>query len=99
MQKIDILVAGVGGQGTILTGKIISKVALHENMDIKTAETHGMAPVSYTHLDVYKRQSQNRSAASGWRDRRAGPDSSFQERVSGDPISYRRYYPLYPRTM
>ncbi len=43
MQKIDILVAGVGGQGTILTGKIISKVALHENMDIKTAETHGMA--------------------------------------------------------
>lgn len=43
MKKIDILVAGVGGQGTILTGKIISQLALHENMDIKTAETHGMA--------------------------------------------------------
>lgn len=43
MKKIDILVVGVGGQGTILTGKIISQVALHEGMDVKTAETYGMA--------------------------------------------------------
>lgn len=43
MKKTDILIAGVGGQGTILTGNIISRVALKESFDVKTAETHGMA--------------------------------------------------------
>ncbi len=43
MDKFDILIAGVGGQGTILAGNIISRVALVENLDVKTAETHGMA--------------------------------------------------------
>lgn len=43
MKKIDILIAGVGGQGTILTGNVISRLALKENLDVKTAETHGMA--------------------------------------------------------
>ncbi len=43
MKKIDILIAGVGGQGTILAGNIISKIAIAENLDAKTAETHGMA--------------------------------------------------------
>ncbi len=43
MKKIDILIAGVGGQGTILAGNIISKIAVAENIDAKTAETHGMA--------------------------------------------------------
>jgi indolepyruvate ferredoxin oxidoreductase, beta subunit len=43
MPEADILITGVGGQGTILTGKIISAVALAQNLDVKTAETHGMA--------------------------------------------------------
>ncbi len=43
MAKIDILIAGVGGQGTILTGRIIASLALAEGLDVKTAETHGMA--------------------------------------------------------
>ncbi len=42
-QKTDILIAGVGGQGTILTGRIIASLAISEGLDVKTAETHGMA--------------------------------------------------------
>lgn len=42
-QKTDILIAGVGGQGTILTGRIIASLAINEGLDVKTAETHGMA--------------------------------------------------------
>ena len=41
--KTDILITGVGGQGTILTGRIISALAISEGLDVKTAETHGMA--------------------------------------------------------
>ncbi len=41
--KVDIFIAGVGGQGTILAGKIISTVALKRNLDVKLSETHGMA--------------------------------------------------------
>jgi indolepyruvate ferredoxin oxidoreductase, beta subunit len=41
--KTDILIAGVGGQGTILTGRIIAALAISEGLDVKTAETHGMA--------------------------------------------------------
>ncbi len=43
MPKADILITGVGGQGTILAGKIIAAVALAQNLEVKTAETHGMA--------------------------------------------------------
>ncbi len=43
MPKADILICGVGGQGTILAGKIIAAVGLAENLEVKTAETHGMA--------------------------------------------------------
>ena len=43
MSKIDILIAGVGGQGTILAGNLISRLGVKENLDVKTAETHGMA--------------------------------------------------------
>jgi len=43
MKKLDLLIAGVGGQGTILAGRIISTVALNLNLEVKMAETHGMA--------------------------------------------------------
>ena len=43
MTKTDILIAGVGGQGTILTGRVIASLAIEEGLDVKTAETHGMA--------------------------------------------------------
>ncbi len=43
IDKIDLLIAGVGGQGTLLTGRIIAAAAQAEGYDVKTAETHGMA--------------------------------------------------------
>ena len=39
----NILIAGVGGQGTILAGKIISSVALMAGYEIKVSEIHGMS--------------------------------------------------------
>ena len=79
---IDILLAGVGGQGTVLAAKVLAQAAQSKGWQVRTAETIGMAqrggnvtshvrmgsngeavyspPVSYTHLDVYKRQEKYR---------------------------------------
>lgn len=39
----NILIAGVGGQGTLLTSRLLGYVALKENLDVKMSEVHGMA--------------------------------------------------------
>ena len=39
----SIMIVGVGGQGTLLTSRIIGKVALAEGYDVKISEVHGMA--------------------------------------------------------
>ena len=41
--KINILLVGVGGQGTILASKILAEVAQKEGYDLKVSEIHGMA--------------------------------------------------------
>ncbi len=41
--KIDVLLVGVGGQGTILASKVVSTVALGRGYDVKMSEIHGMA--------------------------------------------------------
>lgn len=38
-----ILIVGVGGQGTLLTGRIIGKYAKEKGLDVKLSEVHGMA--------------------------------------------------------
>lgn len=43
MKKVDILMAGVGGQGTILASNILSEAGLELGYDVKKAEVHGMA--------------------------------------------------------
>jgi indolepyruvate ferredoxin oxidoreductase, beta subunit len=43
MTKIDFLMAGVGGQGTILASNILAEVGLTLGFDVKKAEVHGMA--------------------------------------------------------
>ena len=40
---MNIMVVGVGGQGTLLTSRIIGKTALAEGFDVKLSEVHGMA--------------------------------------------------------
>lgn len=42
-QNINILIVGVGGQGTLFAGKIIGKVAEQSGLDVKQSEVHGMA--------------------------------------------------------
>ena len=39
----NIMIVGVGGQGTLLTSRIIGKAALSEGCDVKFSEVHGMA--------------------------------------------------------
>ena len=39
----NIMIVGVGGQGTLLTSRIIGKAALSEGCDVKISEVHGMA--------------------------------------------------------
>ncbi len=43
MKNLNIMVVGVGGQGTLLTSRIIGNVALSQNFDVKLSEVHGMA--------------------------------------------------------
>ena len=39
----NIILCGVGGQGTILASKLIARAAMDRNIPVKTAETIGMA--------------------------------------------------------
>lgn len=43
MKNMNIMVVGVGGQGTLLTSRIIGNVALKAGYDVKLSEVHGMA--------------------------------------------------------
>ena len=43
LQKRDFLLAGVGGQGTILASDILVEVGLAAGYDVKKSEVHGMA--------------------------------------------------------
>lgn len=39
----NVIIVGVGGQGTILASKVLAGVAMAGGMDIKVSEIHGMA--------------------------------------------------------
>lgn len=43
MNNINCLLCGVGGQGTVLASKLIAFAAMEKGMDVRTAETIGMA--------------------------------------------------------
>ena len=43
MESVDFLLAGVGGQGTLLASDIISEVGVRAGRDAKKADVHGMA--------------------------------------------------------
>lgn len=40
---MDILIAGVGGQGTLLASRVLGKYAVKKGLDVKLSEVHGMA--------------------------------------------------------
>ena len=43
MNVFNILISGVGGQGVLLTSKVIAEAALLSGLDVKQSEVHGMA--------------------------------------------------------
>jgi len=43
MDNLNILIVGVGGQGTLLTSRILGNLALKKSYDVKVSEVHGMA--------------------------------------------------------
>ncbi len=43
MAMTSILIVGVGGQGTLLSSRILGKLAEYKGHDVKVSEVHGMA--------------------------------------------------------
>lgn len=43
MSAKNIMIVGVGGQGTLLTSRILGNLAVHGGYDVKLSEVHGMA--------------------------------------------------------
>lgn len=43
MKTFNVIIAGVGGQGILLTGKVLADAALMSGYDVKQSEVHGMA--------------------------------------------------------
>ena len=43
MKNIDIVIVGVGGQGTLLASRILGAFAAKMGMDVKVSEVHGMS--------------------------------------------------------
>ena len=43
MNNINILIVGVGGQGTLLASKLMGKIFIDSGMDVKVSEVHGMS--------------------------------------------------------
>ncbi|HMF30213.1 MAG TPA: 2-oxoacid:acceptor oxidoreductase family protein, partial [Candidatus Lokiarchaeia archaeon] len=51
----NIITCGVGGQGLMLLSNIIGNACVEAGLDIRTAETHGLAQRSgsiYTHVRI-----------------------------------------------
>lgn len=42
-QTTNIMIVGVGGQGTLLTSRVIAQAAVQMGYDVKVSEVHGMA--------------------------------------------------------
>ena len=40
---INIMIAGVGGQGTLLASKLLGSLLIGQGYDVKVSEVHGMA--------------------------------------------------------
>ena len=40
---LEIVIVGVGGQGTLLASRILGKLAMDNGMDVKVSEVHGMS--------------------------------------------------------
>ena len=44
METKNIMIVGVGGQGSLLASKLLGRLLLTKGYDIKVSEVHGMSP-------------------------------------------------------
>ena len=43
MKSLNIMIVGVGGQGSLLASKLLGKLLINEGYDVKVSEVHGMS--------------------------------------------------------
>lgn len=43
MKSIDVMIVGVGGQGSLLASKLLGKIMAEEGYEVKVSEVHGMS--------------------------------------------------------
>ena len=43
MKSTNIMIVGVGGQGTLLASKLLGKILIGLGYDVKVSELHGMS--------------------------------------------------------
>jgi len=43
MDSLNIMIVGVGGQGTLLASRVLGNVAIKKGYDVKVSEVHGMS--------------------------------------------------------
>jgi indolepyruvate ferredoxin oxidoreductase beta subunit len=43
MSDLNIMIVGVGGQGTLLASRLLGNVAMKQGFDVKVSEVHGMS--------------------------------------------------------
>ena len=43
MKTVNVMIVGVGGQGSLLASKLLGKVLLDAGYDVKVSEVHGMS--------------------------------------------------------
>ena len=43
MKTVNVMIVGVGGQGSLLASKLLGKVLVDAGYDVKVSEVHGMS--------------------------------------------------------
>ena len=43
MESLNVMIVGVGGQGSLLASKLLGKMLVNEGFDVKVSEVHGMS--------------------------------------------------------
>lgn len=62
MKHNDILIAGIGGQGTVLASRLIAVAAMEKGSFVRTAETIGMAQRGGSVVSHVRIESENKSS-------------------------------------
>ena len=50
----NIMIVGVGGQGTLLTSRVLGGITIESGYDVKLSEVHGMALIAFERLEALR---------------------------------------------